>query len=145
MLYKTGDLNLFFYKIKFVFGERFNFEQVKIFKLSQIMRLFLENIFVTIPFRGPWKRLISGSYITFYCQDKPPYCVNKYKVSSKGMQYFPFHSSWCSSKPNTKSLFVLTLGDNIEISKNIEKFVRSPILLPSNKSILMVTSYWYYN
>ena len=36
---------------------------------------------------------------------------------------------------------VLTLGDNIKISKIIEQFVKSLILSPLNRSILMVTSY----
>ena len=35
----------------------------------------------------------------------------------------------------------LTLGDNIEITKNSKKFVKSGILLPLNKTIIAVESY----
>ena len=35
----------------------------------------------------------------------------------------------------------LTLGDNIEITKNSKKFVKSGILSPLNKTIIQVESY----
>ena len=41
--------------------------------------------------------------------------------------------------PSMMSL--VTLGDNIKITKNIEKFVKSAILSPPNKTIIQVESY----